>query len=152
MTAHEHILSRPGESTVFHLDSTWWIPAAEDRVWEVLAEISSWSQWWHGMTRSLRRDGTAWLEVRSPLGYRLNLVLTLLSETPRHSARFTVDGDLRGVGSVLTAAHGSGTRVDIMGCVVTRRRLIGRFRLLARWAHAVVMAAGRRGLRRATES
>ncbi len=148
MSEHQHTSSRPGESAAFHFETTWWIPAEEERVWEVLSDISSWSDWWPGMSQSHRVGEQASLVVRSPLGYSLRFTLDLVEADAPRSARFTVDGDLRGVGSFTGAREGGETRVQIMWCVVTRRRLVSFLRPVARWAHAVVMNAGQRGLRR----
>ena len=57
--------------------------------------------------------------------------------------------DLRGTGHFTGSPDNGGTRVRIMWCVVTRRRLIALLRPVARWAHAAVMRAGEKGLRTA---
>lgn len=148
MTEHQHTPALPGESAAFHFETTWWVPAEEERTWEVLSDISSWSAWWPGMSRSHRIGERACLVVRSPLGYSLRFTLELVHADAPRGARFMVHGDLRGVGSFTSTPEGDWTRVQIMWCVVTRRRLVGLLRPIARWAHAVVMNAGQRGLRR----
>lgn len=91
----------------------------------------------------------AWLMVRSPLGYRLRFTIDLVSAEAPYAAELAVDGDLRGVGSLRARRDGDGAELKILWCVVTRRRLVRALRPLASWAHAVVMAAGQWGLRRA---
>lgn len=140
-----------GEYAPFHLETVWRVPAEVDRVWEVLADLSTWSTWWPGMRRaSMGEDARhGGLVVQSPLGYQLRLELLLLEEHPPHSAQFTTSGDLRGTGSFRAEPTERGTRMDITWCVVTRSPWLGRLRPLAAGAHAVVMAAGQWGLRRA---
>lgn len=149
MTEHRHTDPEPGESAAFHLETTWWIAADLRRVWDVLSDVSSWQDWWPGISRSRRAGDHARLVVRSPLGYRLRFTVDLLDSHPPEDARFTVAEDLRGTGSFTGVPAGGGTRVRIMWCVVTRRRLIGLVRPVARWAHAAVMRAGEKGLRTA---
>lgn len=150
-SGHRHTVAGEGEYAPFHLESVWWVPAGIDRVWEVLADLATWPTWWPGMRRAtlgedVRHGG---LVVQSPLGYQLRLELLLEEEHPPHSARFTTSGDLRGEGSFRAVPTGRGTRMVITWCVVTRNPWLGRLRPLAVGAHAVVMAAGQWGLRRA---
>lgn len=149
MTAHRHTDPEPGESAAFHFETTWRIAASRRRVWDVWSDVSSWQDWWPGLSYS-RRDGDhAQLVVRSPLGYRLRFTLALLASDPPEDARFGVAGDLRGIGHFTGVPDGDGTRVQIVWCVVTRRRLVGLLRPVARWAHGAVMRAGEKGLRTA---
>ena len=149
MTRHRHTAPGPGESDAFHLETTWWVAAERRRVWDVLSDVSSWQGWWPGIACSRQSGEHAQLVVRSPLGYRLRFTVDLLESDPPDEARFDVADDLRGTGHFTGMPDSGGTRVRIMWCVVTRRRLVGLLRPVARWAHAAVMRAGEQGLRTA---
>ncbi|QGU06942.1 Polyketide cyclase / dehydrase and lipid transport [Corynebacterium occultum] len=148
---HRHTAAGEGESAPFHFESTWLVPADIDCVWEVISDLSSWSSWWPGVRRSsLGGDGRrGGLVVQSPLGYQLCLDLLLVEKHSPRSARFAASGDLRGAGSFRAETVAEGTRMHITWCVVTRHRWLAWIRPLAVGAHAVVMAAGQWGLRRA---
>ena len=146
MTRHRHTAPGPGESDVFHFETAWWVAAERRRVWEVLSDVSSWQDWWPGITDSRRTGDHAQLVVRSPLGYRLRFTVDLRDAEPPEYASFDVAVDLRGTGHFTGSPDNGGTRVRIMWCVVTRRRLIALLRPVARWAHAAVMRAGEKGL------
>lgn len=147
---HRHTAAGQGESAPFHFETTWRVGAGVERTWEVLSDLSAWPRWWPGMRAAhLSRDGSrAALTVQSPFGYRLNFTLDLVDSRPPRTAGFTASGDLRGAGGFRAEPDGTGTRMTIMWCVVTSRRLLSGARPFARLAHGLVMAAGQWGLRR----
>lgn len=93
------------------------------------------------------------LSVRSPLGYRLRLGLTITEVSSGEALAADSDGDLRGTGRVRLTGDVTGpTELVITWTVIpTLRWMIITAPLLRPvfWAaHARVMRAGERGLRR----
>lgn len=87
------------------------------------------------------------LIVHRPLVRDLHLALAVSQTVPPKSAHVDVTGDLRGHGHWRAADSGSGCRVEIVWCVVTRSRLAKVARGASAWAHGRVMDGGLRGLR-----
>lgn len=102
-----------------------------------------------GAPDELRRGegALATLIVHRPLVRDLHLALTVSRTVPPLSAHVVVAGDLRGHGHWRAADAGSGCRVEIVWCVVTRSRLAKVTRGASAWAHRRVMNGGLRGLR-----
>ncbi|ROZ62689.1 hypothetical protein EDL96_09500 [Kocuria soli] len=153
---HVHTRSVDGESRPFHFDSTWRPDADIDRVWDILADIDSWPDWWPGVRSTHVLDqGTpeaegrrAQVVVASPMGYTLRFTVTITEAVKPRAATITVSGDLRGVGTWRTLTDSDRADLGFMWCVVTRRRLVRLLRPAAPWAHGRVMQAGLRGLER----
>ncbi len=93
--------------------------------------------------------------VRAPLGYRLRCTLRIAEVDPGASLAADSDGDLTGRGRIEIAPHARGTRIRIDWDVTVRRpwmRALGPvLRPAFAGAHAAVMRAGERGLRRVLE-
>lgn len=153
---HVHTRSVDGESRPFHFDSTWRPDADIDRVWDILADIDSWPDWWPGVLSTwvldrgtLEAEGRrAQVVVASPMGYTLRFTVTITEAVKPRAATITVSGDLRGTGRWWAVTDGERVDLGFMWCVVTRRRPVRLLRPAASWAHKRVMEAGLRGLNR----
>lgn len=144
----------------YELTSVWHVPAPRQECWDVLGDPRmTWPRWWRGVEALEVRpaSGTtgsaARLRFRSPAGYALVLDLVVGEATPPERVRIHVDGDLRGHGDVhLTAPEPGATRVDVRWHVRTTRtwmNVVGPVAAPAfALAHAAMMRAGERGLRR----
>lgn len=160
----------PVAAPAFRLITTWHVPAPTPRVWEVLAEPGfTWPVWWPGL-RTERTgaitgpDGLggagSWvrLRVRSPIGgalrFRLDLVESRAPGPGRSGrAKLRVSGDLRGGASVSVSERPEGHSAVRLTWIVTpvngAAAVAARISpALCRWAHAVVMRSGERGLAR----
>lgn len=155
MPTHRHTRRRAGESRPFHFVSDWSAAAPPAAVWEVLADVDGWPQWWPGIESARTQDREAAAAPRraivvvlSPLGYRLRFTLELTRSEAPHRAAFTVTGDLRGRGfwAVRPDAGAGVTPMRIGWCVVSDRRLVRLWAPLAPWAHRRIMDAGGTGL------
>lgn len=158
VTRHEHVQSRPGESSAFHFESLWRVNAPIERVWSVLADVDSWPTWWPGLPAAESLDevlapgSRAQLEVRSPIGLRLNFGIALDDIAPPGFVSFTADGDLRGIGVWTLEQIGPITTISSTWCVTSARTLIRMVRPVSAMMHAYVMRAGHRGLARRLRS
>lgn len=160
---------------VYHLRSTWDVPAPAPQVWQVLADPAfSWPRWWPGLVADTADvvpspsgargpSGTPGfspgptadvgsrvrVRFRSPLGYALRLVLVLAEVDAPRRAVLAVDGDLVGTGTVVVAGTTT-SRVDVAWDVATRRRWMNVAAPVLGGAfaaaHGHVMRAGERGL------
>ncbi|UVI37510.1 SRPBCC family protein [Brevibacterium spongiae] len=152
--SHEHVSRRAGESAPFHFADRWIVEAEPETVWAVLEDVEEWSRWWPGLTEahrfgeSLVPGARARILVRTPIGVTLRFVITLQEvDSPRY-IRFSASGDLRGEGIWTLTRERGATRIDAQWCVTTIRALITMMRPVSGIMHALVMAAGERGLRR----
>lgn len=142
--------------------SEWDVPADAGRCWDELVRSLSAGggpTWWRGV---LVADGlerpevgeSITLVVRSPVGYRLRMRLTITDLVPGRLVAATSSGDLRGAGRVDIEPTGAASAlVRIHWDVVTERPWMNAsaplLRPLFSAAHAAVMRAGERGLRAA---
>ncbi|TGO06042.1 SRPBCC family protein [Serinibacter arcticus] len=140
--------------------STWHLPAAPEAVWGVLADPTGWSSWWPGLRSETVHVGDpdgvgtrSHAVFPSPLGYRLNLGLEVLSARAPHAVVLRAVGDLAGTArSTLEPDGARGTVLRIDWHVRLTSAALTRMDRIAPWiadpSHAVVMRAGERGLRR----
>lgn len=154
--SHAHTVPRPGESKRYHLVSVWHIPAPASRVWAAFADLESWPRWWRGI-RTVRvakpgaEDGlgtAGTIIVGSPLGYRLRVDAIVVAVNPPREATISVSGEFRGSGRWRAEECGAVTRITMVYCVTTRRRIVRLIGHFGPWAHRWVMRAGERGLMR----
>jgi hypothetical protein len=113
--------------------------------------------WWPGLTlpmpaRRLAAGERMVLAVRSPLGYRLRMLLEISDVDPGRSIEAISRGDLRGTGRVSVAADGAGASVVTFRWNVETDRVwmnttAWLLRPVFERAHAHVMRRGERGLR-----
>lgn len=143
---------------MFRLVSTWDLPVAPDRAWQVIADVADWPTWWPGMssTAVVRPGGrdavgqrTA-IVVRSPLAFRLRFGVEIIEASAPIFARARVVGDLVGSGTWEIGPTAHGSRATITWHVSPDREPL---RSLARplagplsWSHAHVMTGGHAGL------
>ncbi len=142
------------------LRSRWDLPAAPERVWELIAAWMRGAR--PGLWRGVRLEtpltapapGSATrLVVRSPFGYRLRIALRLteVEQARRLGAQST--GDLIGTGMLtIVGVDRQRCRVDIRWEVATVRPWMNRSAAVLSplfvAAHRLVMARGARALRR----
>ena len=120
------------------------------------------STWWPSVTvvdppRALALGERMAVAVRTPLGYRLRVRLTITDVVPGQALAASSAGDLHGGGRVEVSAAGDDASViTIHWDVATRRRWMNATALALRpvfeWAHAHVMKQGERGMRAAVAS
>lgn len=151
-----------GDDPDYRFVSQWAIPATTAQCWEAVERdlTGRGTPWWPAVTveqpPAVLAPGESFvLAVRSPLGYRLRVRLTIT--LVEKGARIAVEsaGDLRGTGEVVVAAAPAGTDVTIAWAVSPTVRWMRATAFALRpafvWAHTRVMAAGERGMRRALD-
>lgn len=115
--------------------------------------------WWPGLRiveppEALVAGERLALLVRSPLGYRLRVRLTLTEVEPGRSIAAASTGDLRGAGRVVVAEAGEEASVVVFHWDVSTERAwmnatAFALRPVFERAHTAVMRAGERGMRTA---
>ncbi|MEK8173239.1 SRPBCC family protein [Streptomyces sp. M19] len=138
----------------YRFRSRWDLDAPPRAVYAVLAVGEEYPLWWPQVREATRVDasvGTA--RIRSLIPY--DLVITLGEMREDRAAGLLesrLGGDLEGWARWTVTAHGTGTRAVFEQDVVARKPLLRRLavpgRPLFRANHALMMRAGRRGLRR----
>lgn len=143
--------------------SRWEIPCSAERCWGEVermlrprADGRAVATWWPQVTVTapparLVPGERLTLVVRSPLGYRLRITLTLVDVVAGRTVVARSDGDLAGGGVLTIDAHGAdAASVVFRWNVVTTRRWMNASSFVLRpvfeRAHAHVMARGRAGL------
>lgn len=146
------------------LTSRWRIPATPEECWAATERMlrPGGRSWWPGVRvpaapARLAAGEELALVVRSPIGYRLRIRVTLTEALPARRLAARSTGDLAGTGSVdLVAVDAARTILRIRWEVATRRAWMNATAFLLRpafvLAHAVVMRAGERGMRRAVRA
>ncbi|MEO7617572.1 MAG: SRPBCC family protein [Candidatus Saccharibacteria bacterium] len=145
----------------FEFVSIWHFDAAVQDVWDTLVDPATWPEWWDGLEASsvdrhpLGSVGsTSELLWRSPLGYKLKLILTLTEAIePRHTS-FTSDGDLVGSGRCDLSGNETTTVSIIWQVAPTKPWMKALGTLLTpvfKANHTSLMKAGERGLRQHLE-
>lgn len=145
--------------------STWSIDASVDACAAAFAEMFTSSDerpskaWWPGVRVErapvhIAVGEQVLLSVRSPLGYRLRVDLTVTAWQPGRAIAARSVGDLSGHGSItLRARAADAASVTILWNVETERTWMTKTSFLLRpafsAAHGWVMRAGARGLREA---
>jgi hypothetical protein len=137
----------------YRFHSTWQIDAAPDDVYQALRVVDDYPTWWPQVYRADKvEDGTYDIVVRSLLPYNLRFRSTRSREDP--TARVleaALTGDLDGRCQWTVTASDGGTLMMFEEEVVVRKVLMRRLAVVARPAfivnHAMMMRAGRRGLR-----
>ncbi|WP_214467121.1 hypothetical protein [Microbacterium flavescens] len=152
--------------------SRWSVPAAADRTWREVERVvtsptavtaattrsgDSGLTWWRGVhveeaPATLEPGAIVRLAVRSPIGYRLRISLTIVEVAPGRALSATSAGDLRGRGRLRVERDGDAASVVVFHWdVATERRWMNvgarALRPAFERAHAHVMRAGERGLR-----
>jgi hypothetical protein len=131
--------------------SSFEVPAARDRVHEVLVDLEGYPSWWR-QVRAVAKLGEddALVVCRSALPYSLHLHLHAVHRRP-DLLETSIDGDLVGVVRWHLTDHPGGTKLDFEQDVKVAGRLltIGSYaaRPLLRWNHDRMMAGCQEGLR-----
>lgn len=148
----------------YALTSRWRIPAQRADCWAATERMlrPGGRSWWPGVRVSaaparLEAGEELALVVHSPIGYRLRIRLVLTEVTHARHLVARSGGDLAGTGEVdLVDAGAAGTIVRIRWEVTTRRAWMNATACILRpafeLAHAAVMRAGERGMRRAVRA
>lgn len=144
----------------YSFTSRWSVPLAAPRVWDEVERMlrpGADGTWWPGVrieapAASLAPGEHLLLAVRSPLGYRLRVRLTIDAVDPGRSLAASSDGDLQGTGCMTVEPAGEEASVLVFDWdVATARPWMNATAWLLRpafeRAHSHVMAAGERGLR-----
>jgi hypothetical protein len=138
----------------YRFRSAWHVDVDEPTLFDVLADIASYPQWWR-QVRSVERidDDSAYVVCRSVLPYDLRLrAARTREEREAGSLEVRLTGDLDGWSRWTLRADGTGTALVYEQEVIVHSRLlrwagmVGR--PLLRLNHAWMMHSGRVGLRR----
>jgi uncharacterized protein YndB with AHSA1/START domain len=133
--------------------SQWWLPAPPRRVYDVLADVEGYPQWWSQVRRARRVDATSGeLTCRSLLPYDVVFVMHREVEDPDALVlRARMTGDLSGTSQWTVSANGSGSHAvfdEEVRVGSGMLRAAGRFvRPVLKYNHDLMMRAGERGLR-----
>jgi ribosome-associated toxin RatA of RatAB toxin-antitoxin module len=137
----------------FVFRSTWTVPATPQRVYDVLADVESYPQWWPQVRRARRLgESSGELTCRSLLPYDLVFVMHQELEDPDSLVlRARMTGDLNGTSQWTIAPDGDGARAIFDEDVSVGSGLLraaGRlFRPALKFNHDRMMRAGEKGLR-----
>ncbi|MFV0374866.1 SRPBCC family protein [Microbacterium sp.] len=142
--------------------SRWRIDAPPAQCWRVLSDAlaDGRAPWWPAVSfdpAPLAVGQRRALTVRSPLGYRLRVVVDVVEVAPVRRVEITASGDLRGQGLLEVSSPAPGTTVlSWTWRVAVQRRwmrwLSPLLRPVFRLAHHRVMVVGKRGIRRIAAS
>ncbi|MEU1483446.1 SRPBCC family protein [Streptomyces sp. NPDC005752] len=137
----------------YRFRNVWDLPAPPDTVYAALERAEDYPRWWPQVRVVDRVDDTAaTARIRSVLPY--DLVMTLRqrrSDPVARTLEAVMSGDLEGWARWTVAPHHGGSRIvyeqesDVRRAVLRRLAVPGR--LVFRANHALMMRAGRRGLR-----
>lgn len=124
----------------------WRFDISPERVWTAVRAVDDYPSWWPWLggfsTQGLDRGHVTRCVVRSPLGFRLRLVLRV-TDTGERFVAADVGGDLEGAGRLEVRPDGAGSLVSLVFDVRVARRTLRPFALLARplfrWAHDRVL-------------
>lgn len=156
---------------LFDLSSIWHLPATQDEVWAIIADIDmSWPQWWPHcsfaapLTRTVPQSEsqedilkatTAFLNFKASLGYTLTVSVHPTKVVTPREIEFDAGGHLKGTGRVTLSpkAKGEATRMDIEWRVRPTQRWMSLLTPIAApaftAAHTLMMRQGEKGLLRA---
>ncbi|MCS0601843.1 SRPBCC family protein [Streptomyces sp. LP11] len=134
--------------------SLWPLPAPPVAVYDVLARPEDYPRWWPQVRAVTRLDDrTGVLTIRSLLPYDMSFTARETRRDPDAGVlEIAVSGDIEGWARWTVTAEGAGTLaryeqvVDVTKPLLRRLALPGR--PVFRANHRLMMAAGRRGLRR----
>lgn len=136
-------------------DREWTFPATTERVWDALADVSSYPQWWPWLRRFEAVglvEGDVWLcTVQPPLPYSLTFTITIDSVETGRRIDATLNGDLRGTAHLELGELESGSGLRLVSSLTPARRPIAILTRLAgpvaRWGHDWVLDTGARQFR-----
>ena len=137
----------------YRFRSRWLVPADRDTLFDVLADLGSYPQWWPQVRSVEQHDAeTALVVVRSLLPYALRVLATALRQDPVAGVlEARLSGDVVGWSRWTLPPEGVARPLVYEQVVVAERPLLRRLGPVARpffrANHAVMMRAGERGLR-----
>jgi hypothetical protein len=148
-------------SRAFAFHTVWRVDAPPEECWRAIERmlVPGARSWWRALRVVSAPGGLAAgadvdVVVTAPFGYRLRVRFALERVRPARQVVAAGSGDLTGRGILTLASAGqSGCRLDVDWRVVVERPWMRRTSWMLRpvfaLAHALVMRAGERGLRRA---
>jgi hypothetical protein len=159
---------------LFDLTSTWHLPATQEAVWAVIADIDmSWPNWWpycsfaaplsrtqakSNSPADILKATTAYLDFKASLGYTLTISIHPTGVVAPREIDFDADGHLQGTGRVtlVPEKQGQATRMDIEWRVRPTQRWMSLLTPIAApaftAAHALMMRQGEKGLVKALKN
>jgi len=151
-------MDAPGTGSAYSFRSRWTLAADRQRCWHELSRLllAADTAWWPGVRIeaapvALAAGERLRMTVRSPLGYRLRIALTIDDVVPGSALAASSRGDLQGSGRMELHDDGAGTAVAFSWDVITRVRWMNATAPFLRpafvAAHSAVMSRGERGLR-----
>lgn len=140
----------------YRFTSRWVVSASPERCWAMLEHslASGRIPWWPAVavdatTADLAAGDVVLLRVRSPLGYRLHVVLTVTHVEPPREIAASASGDLAGRGRLRLRDDPAGAALEWTWDVTLRRRWMRAadpvLRPVFALAHRLVMRRGERG-------
>lgn len=148
------------DSTLYDLTTLWHFDASAEAVWEAIADVEGWPQWWPGIEEVVPlepggADGLGALRryvCLSVLPFRLTFTGRVTRIEPLRLLEGHVEGDVEGTGCCFLEPDGDGTAVRYEWRIRTTRvwmNQLGAFaQPLFRWNHEALMQAGGTGLAR----
>jgi uncharacterized protein YndB with AHSA1/START domain len=153
----EHLPGRRGHwadgLVPFCFCSSWDLDARPAAVYAVLTAVEDYPRWWPQVREVHRIDAcTGTARIRSVVPYDLAVAARRRRQDPEAGVlEIDMSGDLEGWARWTVTAHGPGARALFVQEVVARKPLLRRLavpgRPVFRANHALMMRAGRRGLR-----
>jgi hypothetical protein len=144
-------------SRTYQFQSTWHVPAPKSSVEPIIEDVVSWPSWWQGVESATLLEKTdsyegsiAMLCYRAPLGYLLQLHITITQHVQGELLAFTSTGDLEGNGSWSFEEKDGNTMMVILWNVKTTKLWMNVAALFLKplfvHGHHKVMSDGERGL------
>jgi hypothetical protein len=127
----------------------WKLNADQDKVWALLADASSWPDWWPGMNKvdvisTTENRQTA--SMRVGYGFYFLNISVVFDRLSKHSIALTCDGDLQGGGKTSMSQEDGLTVVEIAWNVSTTKVWMNSLGSLGRpffsFMHNLVMKQG----------
>ena len=138
----------------FPFDQCFDLTADPPSIWRILERTDDYPRWWSWL-ESFRSDGlkpgTVNAVIRSPLGYRLRVDITVVEVVAPRLLATEVGGDLAGPAQLELAANGRGARARLQWNLELQQpwlRHIGAARPLMVWAHDRIVEHALRDFRR----
>ena len=138
----------------FPFDRSFDLTADPTSIWRILERTDNYPEWWSWL-ETFRADGlkpgTVHAVIRSPLGYRLRVDITVAEVVAPRLLSTEVTGDLAGPARLELAPNGAGSRARLTWDLELRQPLLRRVavaRPMMVWAHDRIVERALRDFQR----